>query len=69
MELILSCQIGSDAISSSGNALYALICLYPVRIFSVLLFYILSIDFYFFLENKHILIIYHKSTIHHTIQK
>lgn len=43
MELILSCQIGSDAISSSGNALYTLICCYPVRILSVL---VLSIVFF-----------------------
>lgn len=35
MELILSLQISSDAMSSSGHALYKLICCYPVRIFHV----------------------------------
>ncbi|VVC37256.1 Hypothetical protein CINCED_3A011540 [Cinara cedri] len=29
MELILSCQISSDALSSTGHALYTLICCYP----------------------------------------
>ncbi|KAL5234349.1 hypothetical protein ACI65C_001759 [Semiaphis heraclei] len=29
MELILSCQINSDALSSTGHALYTLICCYP----------------------------------------
>lgn len=36
MELILSCQISSDALSSTGHALYTLICCYPVSEFIVL---------------------------------
>lgn len=38
MELIVSCQISSDALSSTGHALYSLICCYPVSILSILCF-------------------------------
>lgn len=34
MELILSYQINNEALSSTGHALYTLICCFPVRMFN-----------------------------------
>lgn len=46
MELILSCQISTDALSSTGHALYTLICCYPVS-----KFIILNMDFILYLNT------------------